>query len=345
MQQKRLYHLDFIRVTAIIAIILFHYNIWSERIVSPSVLLVKNYTFLGAIGVSLFLVLSGASIFHSTKNNFNAWQFYKKRFLALFPMFYLIYACFMFLALVFHQYDLTVEKNPFAFLLTIVGLDGLLSTVLPTYYLIGEWFLGCIVVLYLLFPAIRYGFYLQKETVLIISFAIFLLLQQYYTFSFPLQRLPLFRMAEFIFGMYYMAYSTQKILYDLRLAAFILSVFIILYFFDRAMLGSIEMNFYGVLTFILLANISQYCTGEPFRRIVAFLSRYSYPAFLVHHILLKQILIFSKHLITSATVNLFAFFLLIVIVFIVSYVFDGILRYLMQFFPKVLAQKTNQPVL
>jgi peptidoglycan/LPS O-acetylase OafA/YrhL len=52
MPSNRLYGLDVIRVIGILLIILFHYNAWSERIISSSVLLVENYTVLGAIGVS-----------------------------------------------------------------------------------------------------------------------------------------------------------------------------------------------------------------------------------------------------------------------------------------------------
>jgi peptidoglycan/LPS O-acetylase OafA/YrhL len=289
MSSDRLYGLDVIRVIGILLIILFHYNAWSERIISSSVLLVKNYTFLGAIGVSLFIILSGASLFYSTKTDFDVITFYKKRFFAIFPMFYLVYSSCIILALLFHQYDLTVARNPLSFLLTIVGLDGLFSPVIPNYYLIGEWFLGCIVILYLMFPGIRYIFNINSHLAVIIGIIIFFLLQEFYHYSLPLQTVPLFRMAEFVFGMYYMYYSNQGIRFHSVIIAIILIFTIFLTCFDDVFSGQMQMNIYNLVTFIILFNISKCISGETLKKIISFLSRYSYPAFLVHHIILKQI--------------------------------------------------------
>lgn len=332
MPPNRLYGLDFIRVVGILLIILFHYNAWSERIISSSVLLVENYTFLGVIGVSLFIILSGASLFYSTKTDFDVLTFYKKRFFALFPMFYLVYSSFIILALLFHQYDLTVARNPLSFLLTVVGLDGLFSPVIPNYYLIGEWFLGCIVILYLMFPGTRYIFNINSNLALILAVILFFLLQEYYHFSLPLQTVPLFRMAEFVFGMYYMYYSSKGIRIDSIIIAIILILFIILTYFDETFSGPIKMNLYSIATFIILSNISKSISGKTLKKIISFLSRYSYPAFLVHHIILKQMLLFSKPLIHSAFINYFFFFFLIALVYLVSYVFDAVLNYFMHFF-------------
>ena len=38
---------------------------------------------------------------------------------------------------------------------SVLALDGYLAGVVPTFYLLGEWFVGCIVLLYLVFPLLR----------------------------------------------------------------------------------------------------------------------------------------------------------------------------------------------
>ena len=51
----------------------------------------ENRLYLGDIGVSIFFMLTGASLMLSTKDWRGCTEFYKKRFLAIFPSFWLVY--------------------------------------------------------------------------------------------------------------------------------------------------------------------------------------------------------------------------------------------------------------
>ncbi|MBB5347723.1 acyltransferase [Desulfoprunum benzoelyticum] len=330
MPKERLYYLDFIRVFATLLIILFHYNVWTERLVSADFLLVRNYTFLGEIGVSLFLILSGASLAQSTKGDFDVPTFYSKRIRAIFPMFYLVYATFMGLALVLHQYQFSAERSPFAFALTLIGLDGLLSTVVPTYYLVGEWFLGCIIVLYLIYPAIRHCFVKNDILTLTLCAAVVLLLQHHYTLTFPLQRLPLFRLAEFVFGMFFLTRFSDNRPVGHLLIALAAMILLSASTFDFQSLGSITMNIYGMVVFVGIAYAVRFAPWKPLRPAISFLSRYAYPAFLVHHIILKQTLIAGGRLIHSVAANLFVFVLVVIVVYLAAYAFAMALAHLPQ---------------
>ena len=77
----RIFFLDVIRTVAIIFIILYHY-LCAWQLVTIKTVTVK-FGFLGALGVSLFLILSGASLCTSTQKAFSIVTFYKKRFLSI----------------------------------------------------------------------------------------------------------------------------------------------------------------------------------------------------------------------------------------------------------------------
>lgn len=81
-------------------------------------------------------------------------DYYKKRFLAIFPLFWLAYL-FAFLEHFYHSKSMpNVPK--ITFLLTVIGMDGYLYDYVKNFYMIGEWFLGAIIILYILFPLYRF---------------------------------------------------------------------------------------------------------------------------------------------------------------------------------------------
>lgn len=61
MKIGRLFYLDCVRAIAILSIIISHYNVHLERIVSGDYVFVNPHIEYG-IGVSLFIILSGASL-------------------------------------------------------------------------------------------------------------------------------------------------------------------------------------------------------------------------------------------------------------------------------------------
>lgn len=46
----------------------------------------------------------------------------------------------------------------------IIGVDGYMQQFTSTFYKIGEWFLGCLLILYFLFPIFRYFVSPNKRT-------------------------------------------------------------------------------------------------------------------------------------------------------------------------------------
>lgn len=70
--------------------------------------------------------------------------------------FYLVFLfCFLYKGMINGNLFYIREANPWSLLLSACGMDGYLLYCIPSYYSIGEWFLGAIVLLYLCYPIIQ----------------------------------------------------------------------------------------------------------------------------------------------------------------------------------------------
>ncbi len=88
---KRLDYLDLLRVLALGSVISFHYffnGISKGTVTSVSITPFASIAKYGYLGVELFFLISGFVILYSTQNR-SAGEFVKKRFLRLYPMYWL----------------------------------------------------------------------------------------------------------------------------------------------------------------------------------------------------------------------------------------------------------------
>ena len=116
---------------------------------------------ISMLAVALFFMLSGACLYVSTdKDTFSAKEFYLKRFqriLIPYYIVYLMYLCFKLVTLGGFDGVFTIYIAPWRWVFTLLGLDEYVSMLgFPTFTLgIGEWFLGCLILVYAVFPLIR----------------------------------------------------------------------------------------------------------------------------------------------------------------------------------------------
>ncbi|WP_307741680.1 acyltransferase family protein [uncultured Mobiluncus sp.] len=156
-KKKRLFYLDFVRAFSVLLILLTHFN---NPFFTASGWIITNHPFhiyVGDLGVSLFLMISGTALTVTYRRPLDLKLFFKKRFLGIYPMFWIAYAVFF--TLRFLVYRANVGPLPYrSFPLTIMAMDGLVANFgVPTMYLLGEWFLGFIVIFYLVFPLMLWG--------------------------------------------------------------------------------------------------------------------------------------------------------------------------------------------
>lgn len=151
----RLFYLDFIRVAACFLIVVYHF---------PVPLLLRTDWLHATVGnggwgnavVYVFFMISGAALFYSygKEKPFSAKIYFKKRILAIYPLFYIAYIAAFFV--VFWVLGQTYQDVPsYAVIWSILGLDGYLHDVVPNFFTVGEWFIGAILLVYFCFPVLR----------------------------------------------------------------------------------------------------------------------------------------------------------------------------------------------
>ena len=145
-----------IRAISAVAIVLFHYSYcfyeYAIQKSGPEFLSFINGDY-GAVFVSDFFVLSGAALLYNHPHFGSIKEiltFYKKRWLSLFPMFYIAWTIMYIInsLRVGNWFWGGPRRN---FLLSFIGMDGYFMHLGKNYYNLGEWFLGGIIFLYLLY--------------------------------------------------------------------------------------------------------------------------------------------------------------------------------------------------
>lgn len=128
----------------------------------------------GSVGCTIFFLLSGfvltmASEYHNTSVK----QFYRKRFLAIFPALWIAWILSYIIYLVKFQ-DPLFGGAPWKLIFTVIGFDGYLPYFgMSSYALVGEWFTGMIILIYLVFPLWNRMMKKQPELILLVMTVIY----------------------------------------------------------------------------------------------------------------------------------------------------------------------------
>jgi len=162
-KRERIFYLDFVRAVATISIIFTHYNalfIYNTSIPMPQkaiLTMTVGNVYIGSWGVSLFLIISGAALMYVYENELDVLKFWKKRFINIYPMFWIAYI----FAMLFNFYrigSIDTSIGKWRYIFSILGIDGYIANWgVQTFFLVGEWFLGYIIIIYIIFPILRKG--------------------------------------------------------------------------------------------------------------------------------------------------------------------------------------------
>lgn len=288
MKKQRLFYLDLIRAVALVCILVIHFNAAvTGYFTLPSKLFGSVLPFniyLGDFGSSLFFMVSGAALQYTSpgqgREPLNLARFYQKRAKAVYPMFWLAWCIFFPIRFVTKPGYYAAAKMP-SLLLTVLGLDNFAQAagwVTMDFACVGEWFLGSILFLYLLFPLLRWG--LRKQPLL--TWAVVL------AASLPVHymgwdaRLVAIHIPEFLLGMAFVHWKRPAHLGVLAGCA-------VLLFTPAAADGKVACALFSAAAFILLAALGGCIHWVPLQNACALLSKYSYAVFLTHHVIILRL--------------------------------------------------------
>ncbi|MBR3642840.1 MAG: acyltransferase [Parasporobacterium sp.] len=304
-KQKKLFEYDWIRFAAMICIFVFHFN---SGLTDHGCALQFLYRYagrnltIGQQGVTLFFILSGATSALSMermlnrgaqKTNIgafagNALAYYWKRIKAMYPPFWIAWI-FAYVLLIMP--DSALSRT---FFLTVLGMDGYAEmSGVATAYLVGEWFLGAILILYLLLPFL---FLLVKKFPVPAAVGIVLFYILYFWF-YPFSRMQetdaLLRIPEFAFGIYFYLYIKKV---DWRAAIISAAVFLVAAVTPIAKDNLNVVLVQGISAFLWMAWLGRFLGerksvfAKVFRRVIQSVAGLSYGVFLLHHVIMEQII-------------------------------------------------------
>ena len=146
--------LDVVRLAALLPVLCYHYCIEAARLgfAVPNALIGRGMADWVELGLAWFFLLSGAALCLQWQGRFALRRYLAGRAAATYPAFWLGFAVLFLYGEVLHGNNADIPRWRVVF--SVLGLDGYLAPVTTTFYKIGEWFLGVILLLYLIFPAL-----------------------------------------------------------------------------------------------------------------------------------------------------------------------------------------------
>ncbi|WP_239324819.1 acyltransferase family protein [Snodgrassella gandavensis] len=328
----RIDSIDFIRAISFLMIVASHFvgELSQNGVDYPYF----HKYYLGGIGVAFFIITSGASLYISTKNKFDLKIYIKKRIANIYPYFWICYifvAVFLFLSFS----TVCLGNDPVRLLITFLALDGYLNSTVPnTYYLIGEWFTGFILLVYILFPFV---FWLKNKniyiatTIIIISSFIAIQNTPYIIEHFflwnkdpfwnPISRLPEILLGTMVIDLLLLKNKTAN--FFVAFVALLYIVIVITFIENHYM----AYNMWGIsmwaMTYVIISCLYENITiPNAVKKIILFLSEYSFVAFLLHHQLIGYLV--SK--IQFHEFNRFQFFYFYVVIVFLCYVLAYLIK-------------------
>lgn len=283
MTKERIFGMDLVRVYALVLIIIYHFNISLEewggvKLQFPFI----SQSSMGAVGVGLYLLISGAALTYNY--NGNVIQFYKKRIKSLMVPFYIAYGMVLIFNFIIGEKpaDLPLWK----YVYTLLGMDGFLSYRTPTFYLIGEWFLGFIIICYIFFPLYNVCIKKIPWTFLTVVGIIFLYNITVYQYEIPMLWNPLVLTPYFALGICFMEYIYQNIRAEIFLAALLGAYACHRYIFTNIMNDILVGT---SLLFIVVFMLGKFVGKSRVRVVFEGLSKYSYGIILFHHVVIYRL--------------------------------------------------------
>ena len=292
-KRNNLKSIVFARAICCLGIIVFHYFCHSNYH-SRLFLSTENSTW-GYIYVTCFFSISGIVLYYNYPKNISIKKFYFKRWKSIFPIYYL---CFLYFYQnkVFKYKEFFYNGNWIKLILTLFGIDGYLYYKYKTYYIMGEWFTGAIVIIYCLYPIILYIFNKNKFVIPIFLFFGFVIMTKTKYFEISIYNNLITCISSFYYGMVFIKYKklfkNKKVIF----LAFCINIF--LYFKKiHSILPLFIFQLQGFTFLIILIYLGKIIMNCRLQFFFNEISRLSYCIFLFHHITITNVFLINNPII------------------------------------------------
>lgn len=336
--------MDVIRLLAMLGIVYYHmvfalYQTGIRQLESVTNLFQNSNMHIAKVSVGLFFMISGAGLMLSTKDkeHFDLKGYYKKRFFRVLVPFYLVYVIYLIIFILLTHEPLsniyTSGATPFAIIYTLLGMDAYLSSFgVATFSLgIGEWFLGALMIMYIIFPLLRWALLKNKWITLGIGIVYYIITLVTYPLLPYAQTNPGFvnftvKVFDFFLGMFLVLCLDRIPRYVSLAVSGIIIVFFLIYPkrlpIDDSLMILIQITAFFLF---LMALEGIFKRMKLTMKLVAFCCASSYEFFLVHHMIVDYITL--QH--TGVPFGNFDILLLFIKEFIVISIFTVIVKVLL----------------
>lgn len=317
--KKHIYQIDLIRAVCCIGIIIYHFACHTNS--NLSILTNTVNSDVGSIIVTAFFIVSGFVLYQNHKEVSSLKEYYIKRARSIFPSFYLCWFIF-YVVNVIKVRTPFYAGNPLKLLLTLIGQDGYFSQRIVTYYTVGEWFLGALIFVYLLYPLLLKLF--NKNDKLTVSILLVLTLCIHY-FNVPVIS-PGFpgiieSCLKFSIGMLFNKYL--DLLNDKKILVVSIIYFIVYSLVKINVLNVLLDLIYGICLFVFLFNLGYLINNK----IVNNISGLSYQIYLLQHMIIVNILDLYNP--SNTLISILLMIICIILTIIFAYIIKKLVKIIM----------------
>ncbi len=317
MEKKRVIYLDLLRAIAFVCIIIYHFMIELElhekySFVQQGIFYENENMHIATLGVSLFFIVSGAGLMLSTRQELKLKSYIKRRVLRILIPFYLVYfsyLCFRFVVERRLPFDPTIPEWRIVF--TLLGMDEYVSLLMGggyTYTLgIGEWFLGCLMLMYAAFPLLRLGMLKNKKLLFGGATIVYLFVVWLYPFEIPMHTNFFVKIYEFILGMF-LALSWEKIGKKSLIATIPIIAAFLFIPVSFPVPSGLKITILSTAVTLLVMQFETWLSdSDILNKILGKINEFSFELFLVHHICIQEFIkwFMNHHLGTKEVALLF----------------------------------------
>lgn len=290
---SRIFGFDFAKCICALLIIFYHYACHTISEFRFFYYTANGYSWGGMLN-TVFFAVSGASLYYKYQS-FSSWHsvkvFWYKRWKSLFPMFYICFLFFFTISAI-SNHKLFFGPAPSTLILSVFGIDGYCLNYFPTYYQVGERFIGAIIFLYIIYPLLLFLMNKCRYCIPVTLFIGYLIMTQTSFFTIT----PSFNLisctgsfyAGILFMKHFDSVFNNKTLCIVSVIVFLLLLTVKLPIDGRYKVVIFQLH--GLSLLLVTYHLGEYLKNTKSQVFFTFLSKLTYPIFLIHHQVILRIL-------------------------------------------------------